>query len=190
MKIALTGTSSTGKSTLAKALLEDKRFRKYACKLIKVDARKIIESYKCKNIDDMTRKQLQEFEINYFKEKKALESKQYNFIAERSFVDIAAFWVVRDTYDLAIEIQNKLVEPCRVESRNYDLTVYLPFGVIPFEADGYRSVDLKFHSKIDNIISTYLKEWNINHITLGFADLDKRVDTVITTLLAYGHDCE
>lgn len=179
MRIALTGASSTGKTTLAKALLDDHRFNKYVRTLLKVDARKIIESYNCKNVDEMTRKQLQDFELRYFQIKKEQETEQDNFLSERSFVDIAAYWIVRDTYDCTLEEQEKLIEPCKQQSSNYDLTIYLPFGLFTFESDGYRSENMFFHKQIDNQIASYLRDWNIHHITLDFTDISRRVDAVV-----------
>ena len=190
MKIAFSGASSTGKTTLVNALLADGRFAAYASKLVKVDARKIIESYGCKNVDEMSRQQLEDFEFRYFKEKKRLEAAESDFVTERSFVDIAAYWVVRDTFDKPFEYQDLLIVPCKAESRKYDLTVYLPFGLIPFEADGYRSENLFFHKAIDNKIHYFLDSWKINYITLDVIDLSLRVESIISYITTHGHTSE
>lgn len=182
MRIALTGASSTGKTTLANALVSDSEFQKYATKIIKVDARRIIESYGCRNIDEMTRDQLQDFEINYFAIKKTLEDSEQDYLAERSFIDIAAFWIVRDTWDLTPQVQNRLLEPCRIENMRYDLTVYLPFGLFPFEYDGYRSELLDFHKAIDKQILNFLNEWKMPFVSLYDIQIRQRVMKVMDTI--------
>lgn len=183
MKIVLIGSTSTGKTTLAKELMKDIRLKQKLKRIINADARSVIRDLGCKSMDLMSRDQNRMFQILYFEKKRKMESGLDSFLAERSFVDIASYWIIRDAYDLKIEEQNKIIIPCKEEAKRYDLHVYLPFGLIPFEADGYRSNDMDFHRRIDKQMKKFLEDWNLKFIELKTDDLEQRVSIVTNEIL-------
>ena len=180
MKLTLTGSSSTGKTTLALEL--SKRPNPSIPKFVSADARTLLDEMGHHRMDRMTREELQEFQLVYLERKLALEAQCPSFITERSTVDVAAYWLVRDAFDLPEAKRNSYVERCRIHSLSYDLHVYLPFGVIPFVFDGYRSEDISFHEAIDNQIKMLLEEWGIYYMTLDTIDLRSRVETVVAAI--------
>jgi nicotinamide riboside kinase len=187
MKIAITGSSSTGKTTLAISLLNENRFHKYATNFLSADARSLLIKGGFKNMDNMTTRQTMMFQTQYFYRKKKIENEQSNFITDRSFIDIAAYWFIRDSINEPRKIQNKLIDLCKIENQKYDFLIYLPFGLIEFENDGYRSKNLDFHRTIDNQIKIFLEQWNTNYIALNTNILTQRINTVLEYLeLAYG----
>ena len=182
MKIALCGASSTGKTTLAIKLLENPFIKDFVSKLISVDGRQLLDLMGCNKMDKMNGNQTKEYQFKYFRNKIKSEYNQSNFITDRSYIDIASYWIVRDTFDASEKEQNKLLGPCRKLSNSYDLHFYMPFGLIEFEKDGYRPESIAFNQKIDKQIKLFLEKWDILHCKIEAVDIRERVETVITTI--------
>ena len=182
MKIALCGVSSTGKTTLAKTLLENPIFRNSVNNFISVDGRQLLDLMGCKRMDNMNRHQTKEYQIKYFKNKLISEANQSQFITDRSYIDIAAYWLVRDTFDTSESEQNILLKPCKMLSKKYDIHFYLPFGLIEFERDGYRPENNTFNKKIDNQINQFLDKWQITHCKINVVEISKRVEIVLNAI--------
>ena len=182
MKISLTGSSSTGKTTLAMGLMSSEKFKKIVSKFIYVDGRNILKQMGCQHMDKMSREQQKKFQLEYYKKKLELEENQDNYLTDRSFVDIAAYWLVRDTYDQSSQEQNLLLKPCKNLALKYDYTFYLPTGIIDFEKDGYRPERPEFNELVDNKIRNFLKEWKINYYTIKDKSLTKRLNFILKTI--------
>ncbi len=179
MKIAFTGVSSTGKTTLAEELFKDRGIKSVLYEHLTVDARAILKNMGHKSMDKMTKEQLQKFQLLYLNKKILLEKGKECFLVERSFVDIAAYWIERDSIGAPSDVTNLLLEKCRNQSKKYDLHVYFPFGVIPFEEDGYRSENMESHFRVDARILQLLTQWQLEPIlTLNYPELSKRLSTV------------
>lgn len=182
MRVAFTGSNSTGKTTIVKCLSKVPRLQEYIEVFLYSDARAILQNMGFSKMDTMTQKQMQDFQLTYFHKKKYTEHLHGNFITDRSFVDIAAYWLIRDTWDKAKEEQNLLLNPCKEEAMNYDILFYLPFGRIEFEYDGCRSTDLDFHRKVDSQIKNFLDEWQLKYVIVGTSDLSQRIELVLKEL--------
>ena len=174
MKISLTGCSSTGKTTLAKALIGSWGFG-VVPKFIFVDGRRILDEMGCKSMDTMSRNQQKEYQVKYFHNKIESEDSEDNYITDRSFVDIASYWLVRDTFDEPLEEQNKLVLPCQRLAKKYDFTFYLPTGILEFEKDGYRPENADFNKLVDEKIQYLLNDWGIRYYKIDMKSLTDRV---------------
>jgi len=179
MKIVLTGSSSTGKTTLIEALRSRDDFEDRFGTFLTTDARFLLDHLSFKNMGDMSRYQLRNFQFEYFVKKFGQESRADNYISDRSLVDVAAYWLARDSFDLPIEIQNAVIEPCRIAAQKYDRIFYLPFGAIPFHPDGYRSPDVALHKAVDKQIISFLELWNLEFTVLENPQLRKRVEIVL-----------
>jgi len=179
MKVALCGASSTGKTTLAKILLNEPAFKTKVNKFIFVDGRNLLKLMGCGQMDEMTRNQQRAYQLAYYNEKISSEKKQVDYISDRSFVDIAAYWLVRDTFDSSESEQRKLIDPCQKLSLNYDIHFYLPFGLIEFEKDGYRPENNTFNAKIDYQIKYFLNNWSIEYYTIDVVEITQRIKKVM-----------
>ena len=104
------------------------------------------------------------------------------FLVDRSFLDVAAYWLVRDAFDLPIADQSEFENQCRTLARAYDLHVHFPIGQIPFASDGYRSEDIYFHHSIAEMIETLLARWQIRFISIASSDLDSRTQQVLNAI--------
>lgn len=185
MRLAITGSSSTGKTTLAKLLVEAPRIGDILRRFISADARSLLTELGHKSMDRMSRAELREFQLAYFERKKLVEDDLSHFVTDRSFVDVAAYWLERDTFDQSRAERERLLEPCRQLADRYDLHVYLPFGLLPFRDDGYRSNDMMLHRRIDARIRLLLNEWNLRHVTLETTVLDERVTLVSNQMMVH-----
>jgi nicotinamide riboside kinase len=184
MRIALTGAASTGKTTLARELMKAPELKDILKTHLNVDARKIQDEMGERSIDMMSPKKLQEFQMCYFSQKKQLEKNRDSYIVERSFIDIAVYWILRDAKYKNEFIQQKVVEACKTESKRYDLHIFLPFGIIPFENDGYRSLNMEHHYEFSEKVKYFLKEWELEFIELNCNDLNQRISKAVKKILS------
>jgi predicted ATPase len=183
MRIAFTGASSTGKTTLANALAAEADFAAVAPVRLNVDARRLlVELGFGSGVDRMSRDDRRAFQARYFTEKHGNEDGRSDYLTERSFVDIAAFWI--DTSPAPGDFTSEFVLRCKAEAQRYDLHVYLPVGVVPLVADGLRSSDETYHSTIDATIRKLLREWRLAHVELRDAALRTRLDRVLHAIQA------
>jgi len=188
MKIAFTGTSSTGKTTLIKELFKNDEFESYNLNFSTTDARLLLDNMGAKQMDLMTDTQRMTFQKLYFRKKKEQELEKDNFIVDRSFVDVASYWLVRECKnDISLANENNLLIQSKEFSTRYDIHFYFPYGIIPFEADGYRSENDKQRQEIGIQIYTFLNEWNLKYISLDTENLSERVKIVIETLQGLKH---
>ena len=182
-KVAFTGSSSTGKSAIANKLINDLRSSKvFTDGLIAVDSRSLIRSSGHKSMDIMSVQETRKFQLSYIEKKEASEKGATSYIVERSYTDVAAYWVVRDSLGMEKSERHVLIERCRNLCKNYDLHIYCPFGLLPFKSDGYRSESLEFHHMVDKQIKSFLNEWGLNFLTLSDVDLTKRAEMSINAI--------
>ncbi|GAB3967434.1 ATP-binding protein [Plantactinospora veratri] len=188
MRVAFTGSSSTGKSTLAAALMKVESFRCLAPRYLPSEGKEILSEFGFTGLDSMTQDQTAFYELAYFARKVGREVDVDSFLTDRSFVDVAAYWLERDAAGRGAYIESLLVEPCRRLAHNYDLHFVLPMGMIPFEEDGRRSSDGEFHARIDARIRRLLDQWGIAHVEVTEAELPGRVEIVLKALGQQGTD--
>jgi nicotinamide riboside kinase len=181
MRIAFTGTAATGKTTLIKELFNCSEFDQFKLAFLTTDARSILSSLGFKQMDLMTKEQTIFFQKLYFEKKQKTESNAVDFIVDRSFVDVASYWLVRDCNN-DISLAKEIIDDACKFSKKYDLHFYFPHGIIPFEDDGYRSKNEFQRKQIDEQIKLFLEEWGIKYVQLDAFDLNERVKIVINEL--------
>ena len=175
MRIAITGSSSTGKTTLAKEVSMMDNNLEY----LTVDARTIIQSFNIKNIDNLTPNQFKSFQNEWIIQKKNNETFRDNFITDRSFIDSLAYMRDRDIFD------NILEKECISNMLQYDIVFYIPFGNIPFQSDGYRISDISRHKKIDADIRFLLKKHHIKYFVIETLTVQDRIDYMMRIINSY-----
>jgi len=182
MRIAFTGSSSTGKTTLANKLQEDTRFCELSLEFITVDARKLLEERGFKSMDRMITEEKIKFQAAYLEKKLVLENGRDSYFTDRSFIDVASYWLELDKTGLPASDIDSYIERCRQEVGRYDLHFYFPYGLFPFESDGYRSEQIDLHERIDSRICQFISEWGCKVMSLDVKDLGSRCDAVIDAL--------
>jgi len=175
MKIALTGSSSVGKTTLSREIAKISDSLEY----VTVDARSIIEAFGIKNVDKLSTKYFKLFQKEWVESKIKNELIVKNFITDRSFIDPLAYMKERDIID------NTLKEKCISYMNNYDIVFYIPFGKIPFKSDGYRSNNIERHKNIDKNIQILLEENKINYYTIEEISVEDRLQYMMKIINNY-----
>lgn len=184
MRIAFTGTSSTGKTTLADRLKGDARFNLRVPDFVTTDARAMLRERGHASMDEMSVPDLLAFQRAYLARKLELEHGRGGYVTDRSFVDVAAYWLERDSAAAEAQESQRFVAECRVAAKRYDLHVYFPPGITPFQSDGYRSENAEFHLRINDRIVALLDAWSVNPLVLNSGDIEERVEAVIARLRA------
>lgn len=178
MKIALSGSGSTGKTTLAEEM-----GRRLNIPVIGEYARETAEEMGIENIRGMNPDQAYEFQMRILDRKLAEEDKHDTFIADRSVADNIAYylrWCSRDIDD----DRNKIyVDRCIERLHHYDHIVVLPPWVIPLEADGFRSAKIYYQYEIHCSILGILSDNKIGWVTMSDPELESRV-TILRALFA------
>lgn len=83
MRIALTGSSSTGKTTLGKRLMENRRCADAVGEFVNEDARSLLRSLGHGNMDRMSRAELRQFQNLYFLQISQNEATRERFLSRQ-----------------------------------------------------------------------------------------------------------
>lgn len=165
MRIAFSGTSSTGKTTTANALKEKGLLDKLGLQLLR---NKDSRSKLSKKVDALSQNEKLDFQDSCFWDKKEFESDQDNFLVERSFVDLLAYRSFISPMPTDVEVDMHIIL-----SKRYDLHFFFPYGVISYEPDGFRPT-VEYSKKVSEKILEILKSYGINYIPLNLSSLDDR----------------
>lgn len=153
MKIAITGSHGTGKTTLAQALAEELDMH-----LIPEAAREIMEKWQVEpwNLDDPTKTAFQEevLDIQIKREQQA-----ESFISDRTVFDSLAYSKMLASYEQLSELA-----VAHVAVSPYDLVIRLPI-VFEIDNDG-RSTDIEYQQLIDHNIIQELEKHNQRFVTI------------------------
>ena len=184
MKIAFTGSHSTGKTTLLNDLItyfdDDINI-----KCITEVARKIIDKGYPLNQDANV-----DSYVHYINDQLNEENIHMQgcdlFISDRTLLDPVAYSLVNRQLprpyipEYFIEMMTNV---WLLEQARYDLYVYFPLE-FPLEIDGIRPVDEKYRKDIDEKIHMLLMKYNINYITVSGNEMQRR-DYLIKVIKKY-----
>lgn len=173
MRIAISGSAGTGKSTLAKRLAEET-----GLPLIGEGMREYLERTGA-DLHSLGHEGMRSLVLRLWEERKEAEERAgQGFIADRSSFDFAAFWLY---YHFAREDEETrgLFQECLREER-YDALWVLPWGRIPLLADGIRTPDRYIQLHLQLLLEGLLREgggtrWR----TLRKVELEERVKEVL-----------
>jgi len=184
VRIALTGASSTGKTTLLTDLLATAAFRNAKIVRSQLDIRKILDSMGIRADGvNATGRQLRAFQWALLEEKIRQEGGLTSFITDRSTVDMASYWIIRDAVNGIDDEGRKYLRKCQSYASEFDFHVHLPFGKVPFNDDGQRPTDRDYNEKSCETMKELLEAWAIPHVTLSETDPQGRVAEVLKFLI-------
>jgi len=178
MKIALTGASSTGKTTLAKALVGSEFEKTCVKEYLSFDTRRILTNMGFHAIDDMSNDEYIEFQQQVIQAKIKNEHNKNNYITDRSFADYAAYIITRVGVNKKSPPIEKLLRKCKKLSMTYDITFFLPIGRVEFVPDGYRVERADYHKRVEEEILKRLKIWNILYYRIEKYDVRESINEV------------
>lgn len=151
MRIGLTGSHSTWKSTLTKHFTNQ----------IEEIARWVIAE-KGKP-ETLSKEELDDFELVIMKRQIEAENSMQDFISDRTVIDVLAYANTMCRPSMTARL--KEMAEMHLESNPYDLVFYIPIE-FPLEKDGIRFEDEQYQKMIDLQILKYLKRYKIPYITL------------------------
>ncbi len=103
-----------------------------------------------------------ETEVWIFAKQLEMEMKiKNNWVADKCFIDLLAYG--KFLFPHNYELINILTQVALPRMHKYDLVIFTPCGEFPIEDDGIRSLDPRFQSEIDKIIIKIMKEHNIQY---------------------------
>lgn len=168
MKIAFTGTHSTGKTTILNKI--DSKFEK-----ISEYARKLKEEG-----FPLNKKTTQEGQLILFNKSLNDLFLKKSFICDRCLIDYAVYTLLSEK-----KIENYVtdyMEGCiQKYMKMYDKVIYFPIiQEISLSQDGIRDSDLKYREKVDFYITSYLKSYKVNFHTLESMTIEDRIEEINT----------
>jgi len=172
MKIGLTGTMSTGKTTLARALGELDIFKDYP---IQTERSKYLRDIGIAlNTDSTLKGQL------VFAAERSIELMQENIITDRTIYDVCAFTL--SAKSIGNYEKRQFTELLMSLRDDYDAIIYVsPVGV-DIEDNGVRTVDPIYRNKIDLTIQSMLEEYPPKKLIKVIGSTEERINTIISQL--------
>jgi len=152
LRIALSGSAGTGKSTLGMALAERLELP-YIEEGMRARVKAGLRLYQ---LNEAQRRDLIQ---DLWQEQRHLEEQAKDgFVSDRSSIDFAAFWLHYGLTDAEAETK-KFMESMQTEARRLDKILLCPFGVLPLESDGVRSTNpwlqLRYQSLLEGLHGMY-----------------------------------
>ena len=149
---ALSGSAGTGKTTLGRALSEH-----LGVPFLEEGMRARLEAGL--DLHTLHGAALGELIQELWAEQEAAErAASAGFVADRSSLDYAAFWLHYGLYEDQ-DATRAFLERMARAARGYDRIALCPWGVLPLDADGVRStnpwIQLRFHHIVAGLLERY-----------------------------------
>lgn len=175
MRIAFTGASSTGKSSVAKSFVESDANRSLGYSVIGVNSRSLLSSLGLASVSDMPSSVYRVFQTMYLSQKLLVEGSADRYLTERSFADCLAYWRVHCS-ETATPSENELIESiCKANTSRYDKHFLFPTGAISLVDDGFRNTREDYHREFERVLIDILEDCNVETVRMPRASVMERV---------------
>jgi nicotinamide riboside kinase len=172
MKIGLVGTMSVGKTTLAKALGENDRFKDHN---VQTERSKYLSNLGIPlNTDSTLPGQF------IFLAERATELLQPNIITDRTIWDVCAFTL--SAKSISDSEKRAFVEAAMCLRDYYDVVIYVSPRGVAMEDNGIRETDLGYRMKIDNAIQLALEEFKPKRLISVEGTTNERIATILQNI--------
>lgn len=182
MRIAFTGASGTGKTSVANQLVSKKPQALPSLTVIGVDSRALLDTLSLRRAENINDDQYRVFQTMYFSQKILVEAGETSFLTERSFADGFAYWKLHCERSASQSENTMIHRICREQSLKYDHHFLFPTGFIPVEDDGYRHRDPEYHERFQALLQAILMEWDVQYTIMPHADVCSRADFILDNL--------
>ena len=181
LRIAFSGASGTGKTTLARFISEH-----FGLPLNPVGSRSVSEAMGFASpydVDEVGKRP--EFQRRLLSEKILWESKHDSFVTDRTTVDNLLYTML---HDVAV-VDEKMLEQVRLGMSRYTHVIYCPFSSFCYvdrdparlDSSAYQEV---YCAAIAGLVARFAKDLPV--LTLAVSDLEMRKDAVISYISRYG----
>lgn len=172
-RIAISGSAGTGKTTLGRALAAE-----LGVPFVEEGMRRRIEAgfrphgYGAREWASLVRELWAEHRA-------AEEAAGEGFVADRSSLDFAAFWLHYGLHE-DVDATEEFVAGLRAHAARYDRIVLLPWGALPLVDDGVRSTNrwtqLRFHGILEGLLARLAPD-RVQRID-GLGNVEERIRAV------------
>jgi alpha-ribazole phosphatase/probable phosphoglycerate mutase len=180
-RVALAGSAGTGKTTLGRRLAAE-----LGVPYIDELMRRRLEGGL--RLDGLSRDAWRALVRDLWREQVALQAEaREGFVADRSSLDYAAFWLHYGLHEDAVETSAFFAEMAAA-SAELDAIVLFPWGVLPLVADGVRTPDpwtqLSFQGVLEGVLRRHARTSVLE--LLPSSDLEERLRWTRARLVARG----
>ncbi len=177
MRIAVTGSAGTGKSSLSGA-----RGRALGLPVVPEGMREYLERSGVK-LHSLGHEGLKALVLALWEERGPAEE-QPGFVADRCSVDFAAFWLY---YRFEADPRTEALQRAfRERAGRYERVIVLPYGAIPLRADGVRSANrwtqLHYQLLLEGLLSRLVSPERVLRVPPSLAGLEERLSWVMARL--------
>lgn len=164
LRIGLTGASCTGKTTLAKEIS-----KQFNLEIIMEIARELFSEF---NISSPRELETLSDEIRYQNRildvKSGLERRSDSFVADRTYVDAAAYWLYHLSTRTSDEQSYSYLEKCKELMNNYHIVIFLAYDRLGrcLVDDGVRSNKLSYNYSLHLLMKGMLEDWDVPYFQL------------------------
>lgn len=152
MRIALSGSAGTGKTTLGRRLAGE-----LGLPYLEEGMRRRLEGGL--DVHALGAEGLGALLAELWEEQRAAEeAARGGFVADRSSLDFAAFWLHYGLY-FDEPRTSRWIEELRAHAESYDRIVLLPWGVLPLEHDNVRSTNRWVQLRVQAILEALLARY-------------------------------
>ena len=173
MRIGITGTQSTGKTTLVKALAKTDTFKKYN---VATERSKYLRDLGIPlNTDSTINGQL------VFLAERSSELLHEDILTDRTIWDVSAFTMLAKSIDL--NEKSQFVNTAMLLKDQYDVIFYInPIGV-DIEDNGVREINAEYRTDINQEIQRLLKLFPPKKLVVLQGSTEERINIILNTII-------